>query len=198
MDFSRTTILFGGSFDPVHNGHLHVAKHALAAIPGAQLAFVPAFQSPGKQPPVASPDQRLHWLELATHAGPFQVWQQELRRGGPSFTVETLMAAHSEGASRENLYWLLGADAYEHFGNWKEPERIRSLARLLVVNRPGSNLERASREDLIISLPPHPASSTRLRGELATGQVQSPDLPARVAEALLLTGQNPYANARNA
>ncbi|RZA07568.1 MAG: nicotinate (nicotinamide) nucleotide adenylyltransferase [Proteobacteria bacterium] len=196
IDFSRTTILFGGSFDPIHAGHLHVAKHALAALPGAQLVFVPAQQSPGKHPPVASPAERLAWLEKAVAAGIFQVWDAELKRDGVSYTVDTLLQAHGAGARRENLYWLVGADAYATFPAWKDPARIRALAKLLVVNRPGSPIEAQDAEDLIVEIPPHPASSTALRAALAAGQEAPEEIPAPVNEELgklLLLGRNPYA-----
>lgn len=196
IDFSRTTILFGGSFDPIHAGHLHVAKYALAALPGAQLAFVPASQSPGKHPPVAPAELRLKWLERAVAAGIFQVWDAELKRGGQSYTVDTLLLAHGEGATRDKLYWLVGADAYATFPSWKDPARIRSLAKLLVVNRPGSALEPQDPEDLIVEIPPHPASSTAIRRALNSSAPNTEDLLPEVREEmgnLLLLGKNPYA-----
>lgn len=196
IDFSRTTILFGGSFDPVHAGHLHVAKYALAALPGAQLAFVPASQSPGKHPPVAPAELRLAWLEKALAPGIFQVWDAELVRGGVSYTVDTLLQAHGEGAVRETLYWLVGADAYATFPSWKDPARIRSLARLLVVNRPGSTVALQDPEDLVVEIPPHPASSTAIRRALGAASPDTEELLPAVRDDLnnlLLRGQNPYA-----
>lgn len=196
IDFSRTTILFGGSFDPIHAGHLHVAKYALAALPGAQLAFVPASQSPGKHAPVAPAELRLRWLEKAVAPGIFQVWDAELKREGVSYTVDTLLQAHGEGATRDKLYWLVGADAYSTFPTWKDPARIRSLARLLVVNRPGSPLELQDAEDLIVEIPPHPASSTAIRRALNAAAPNTEELLPAVQEELgnlLLLGRNPYA-----
>lgn len=196
IDFSRTTILFGGSFDPIHAGHLHVAKYALASLPGAQLIFVPAGQSPGKHAPAASAEQRLRWLHLATDAGPFQVWDEELGRDGDSFTVDTLKEAHRQGAARERLYWLLGADAYAGFARWKHPEQIRSLAKLLVVNRPGSVAALQDPDDTLIAIPPHPASSTAIRAALAANTPMVPEVPDAVQQDLgnlLLLGRNPYA-----
>ena len=196
IDFSRVTILFGGSFDPVHRGHLHVATYALGSLPGAQLLFVPAGQSPGKNPPQASPEDRLRWLHLATDAGAFQVWNTELERPGLSFTVDTLKEAHRLGAARERLYWLLGSDAYASFAAWKQPEEIRCLARLLVVNRPGAPAVPTNADDTFVAIPPHPASSTEIRTALSRGLPAPPELPAAVQEDignLLLLHRNPYA-----
>lgn len=196
MHFSAPTILFGGTFDPVHEGHLHVAKQALSLLPGAQLSFVPAAQSPGKAHAGATPEQRLHWLRLAAEPLGFGVWDVEVRRGGDSYTVETLEEASRLGARRETLYWLVGADAYESFSRWKNPARIRELATILVVGRPGSSLEVQDPRDRPLGIPPHPASSTALRAELAEGNASSPWLPAPLRAELgnlLLPRANPYA-----
>lgn len=190
-DFSLPTALFGGSFDPVHEGHLQVARGVLAALPQVkEVIFVPACRSPGKPGPLASGEQRLEWLRLAGA----KTWDYDLRRGGDSFTVHTLEEAHRLGAERASLYWIVGADAYLGFPGWRNPERIRELCRLIVVNRPGHALSPQSAEDLFVPIPPHPASSTELRSRLAAGDATSGHLPAPVRAALekLLPLQNPY------
>lgn len=195
-DFSRaSTILFGGSFDPVHAGHLHVARECLLALPEIkQLVFVPAAESPGRTAH-APAEQRLAWLRLAAEPLGFRVWEFETRRPGPSYTVNTLEAAHAAGARVDQLYWLLGADAYAGFSHWKSPERIRELCRLLVVDRPGQESTSQHPLDRFVSIPLHEASSTRLRAELAAGNPCPTWLPGPVATAFqnFLPGQNPYA-----
>ena len=195
IDFRLPTALFGGSFDPVHVGHLHVGRSVLTALPDIkQLVFVPASQSPGKHPACASGEHRLEWLKLAVEPEGHRVWDTDLRRGGESFTVETLEEAHARGARRASLYWILGADAYNAFEQWRKPARIRELCRLIIVNRPGNTLEARKADDLIIPIPPHPASSSELRKELAEGRTGSPWLPGPVRGALekLLPLENPY------
>ena len=197
IDFSLPTVLFGGTFDPVHQGHLHVAREALKALPEAkQLVFVPAWHSPGKKPACASPASRLSWVRMVAEPAGFGVWDLEVRRGGPeSYTVDTLEAAHRLGASAEKLWWLLGADAYAGFSRWKNPARIRQLARLLVVARPGQSILPQETADRILSVPLHPASSTEIRAHLAKGEVNLEWLPPPLRQAIseVLPDQNPYA-----
>ncbi len=169
-DFSRATALFGGSFDPVHEGHLHVARELRAALPEIeQLLFVPANQSPGKPPPHASAAQRLSWLRLAVQPAGFGVWDTELTRGGDSFTVDTLEQAHRQGAARDRLFFVVGYDAFSSFSTWKNPARIRELCRLVVVNRPGQLSPQPTGHELFVAIPPHPASSSEIRDQLASG-----------------------------
>lgn len=167
----------------------------LAALPEIkQFVLLPASHSPGKHPAYASGSHRLEWLKLAVAKEGHRVWDVDLRRGGESFAVDTLEEAHAQGARRERLYWVLGADAYNAFEQWRKPARIRELCRLVVVNRPGNSLEARKTDDLIIPIPPHPASSTELRNELAEGKTGSPWLPGPVRAALekLLPVENPY------
>lgn len=184
IDFRRPTILFGGSFDPIHEGHLHAARSAMSGCPDIkQLIFIPCSRSPGKTPPFATGEQRLEWLRLLAEPEGFGVWDFEVRKGGESFTVETLEEARRQGADKESLFWLLGADSYASFPRWKQPERIRELCRLLVVNRPGNFVNLQSPSDRQLTVLPHPASSTAVRAALQSGR-PSPWLPPRVREAM--------------
>ncbi len=193
IDFSRKTILFGGSFDPVHEGHLHVASQALRTFPDSQIVFVPANQSPGKSAPLASAALRLQWLKQVTSGSPFLVWDEEIQRGGTSYTVETLQAAHRQGAKKEKLFWIVGSDT--RVSEWREPEKIRALCTLLVVERPGKPAEKLQPGDQLLSIPPSTASSTAIRTRLASREPNFQDLPqALVPELknLILLSQNPY------
>ncbi len=195
IDFSLPTALYGGSFDPVHEGHLHVARSVRRLRPEIkQIVFVPASVSPGKPAPVAPGKDRLYWLSLVALPEGFPVWEADIQRGGDSFTIETLEEAHHLGAEKHRLFWIIGADSYSTFSGWKQPDRIRNLSRLLVVNRPGTPVARLHADDEILAIPPHPASSTALRADLRQGRTTSPDLPAPIRAALekFLPGQNPY------
>ncbi len=173
-----------------------MAKEALAALPEfKQFVFIPAARSPGKATARASGADRLHWLKLAAEPLGFKVWDWELARGGNSFTVDTLTEAHRLGARADRLCWLLGADAYESFPRWKSPEKIRALARLLVVERPGKVIVPQLPADRILAVPTHPASSTAIRAALGRGDTNQPWIPPPVKVALdkLLPVRNPYA-----
>lgn len=128
--------VFGGTFDPVHVGHLAIALAALETVPLDRVVFVPARRSPLKTSgPVAGERDRLEMLRRATADEPrFSVSPVELERDGPSYTVETLEALREEG----QLFLILGADAAQDLPRWKDPDRVRSLATLVVARRPGT------------------------------------------------------------
>lgn len=130
--------VFGGTFDPVHVGHLAIALAALETLPLDRVVFVPARHSPLKERgPVAGPAHRLAMLESATADEPrFSVSRIELDREGPSYTVDTLEALAGQG----RLFLILGADASADLDRWKDPERVRALATLVVARRSGADL----------------------------------------------------------
>jgi nicotinate-nucleotide adenylyltransferase len=195
IDFGKPTVLYGGSFDPVHNGHLHVIRAVHATLPGHQIVVVPAGQSPGKHAPMAPAELRLRWLRLLAGPEGFLVWETELNRSGPSFTVNTLEEAHSLGARKETLVFVMGSDSYNGLPQWKNPERIRAMARIAVLGRPGSPLKVAE-GDLFVSVPPKEASSTAIREGLGKNPPSWEYLPDAVKtdlQNLTLLSQNPYA-----
>jgi nicotinate-nucleotide adenylyltransferase len=194
--FLNSTVLFGGSFDPIHLGHLHVATECLASFPvGTELYFVPTGISPGKKS-VASGKDRQHFLEISLKDTPFKLWDFELMKSGQSFTVETLREAHRLGASKANLFWLMGADSYTHFSAWQESTEIRRLAQLVVAGRPGQELTRQHDEDILLKIPQHPASSSAVREACARGEIPFEALPEPLfvyLRHLTLQSKNPYA-----
>ncbi len=195
IDFRQPTVLYGGSFDPVHEGHLHVARSVLLRRHDIkQLIFVPAAHSPGKASAFATGEQRLAWLRLAAEPAGFSVWDFEILRGGESFTVETLAEAHRRGATSDRLFWLLGADAYTGFSRWKNPSGIRELCRLLVADRPGYEISPQHPADEFVSIEPHPASSSAIRADLAEGEIPAPWIPEALRAELekVLPLANPY------
>jgi len=128
--------VFGGTFDPVHVGHLSIALAALETVPLDRILFVPARRSALKQrDPVAGEADRFALLEAAVADEPrFTVSRAELDRPAPSYTVETLEGLRGEG----ELFLIVGSDALAEFARWKDPDRIRSLCTILVASRPGA------------------------------------------------------------
>jgi nicotinate-nucleotide adenylyltransferase len=131
--------VFGGTFDPVHIGHLRVAEEFADAEGLDRVLFVPAARNPLRPgPPAAAAADRLAMLRLAVQGNPrFAVSDLELRRGGPSYTIDTLGELSRE-APGARLVLALGADAWAGFGDWREPKRIAALADIVVLTRPGS------------------------------------------------------------
>jgi len=158
--------IFGGTFDPVHVGHLAIANAALDELGLARVYFVPARRSPLKQDgPIAGPKDRLAMLTAATAGDPrFRVSGIELDRKGPSFTVDTLEALRGEG----ELFLILGSDAYADFERWREPARIRSLATIVLAARPGA--PNAPSGVRMLDSPLMDISSRELRARAARGR----------------------------
>ena len=158
--------VFGGTFDPVHFGHLAIANAALDELGLDRVIFVPAKRSPLKeQGPVASERDRLAMLRGSIAGEPrFAVSPIELERNGPSFTVDTLDALRGEG----ELFLIVGSDAYADFARWREPDRIRSLATIVVAARPGA--PNAPRDVTVLDSPLMDISSRELRARAARGR----------------------------
>lgn len=127
--------LLGGTFDPPHVGHLLIASDAVDALRLDRLVLVPAAVQPLKGVAGATPHQRLSMTRLLTGADTrLEVDQIEIDRGGLSFTVDTL-AAYAEKYPGASRFFLAGADVLDSFGRWREPERIRQLATVAVMQR---------------------------------------------------------------
>jgi nicotinate-nucleotide adenylyltransferase len=137
--------LFGGTFDPPHTGHLIVAQDAALALRLDRILFIPAAQPPHKRLRVVTPAPiRARMLEIAIAGDErFAMDRIELDRAGPSFTVDTLRELHAREPSVE---WalLIGADQYDEFDTWREPEVVRELARICVLERAGSGAASAA------------------------------------------------------
>ena len=133
--------IFGGTFDPVHNGHLLLAEQCREQCRLDQVWFIPAGVPPHKLArTIASGKARAEMLELAV-AGheSLRVDRRELQRDDTCYTVETLAGLAAEDPTRE-LFFLMGADSLAEFPTWREPRRIVELAQLAVVNRGGTPL----------------------------------------------------------
>ncbi len=127
-------IIFGGSFDPVHIGHLILARDVLEHFGADRLIFVPARLSPFKERHSAPAEDRLRMLRLAVESEDgFLVDDIELKREGRSYTVDTLKALSSKYSDR--LFFLMGTDTFLSFHRWKSPHEILKLAGLIVMNR---------------------------------------------------------------
>lgn len=132
-------LLYGGTFDPVHNGHLAMAEAAWRATGSDRLIFLPAGQSPFKAPDATAGVHRLAMLEAALASLPeAEIDPRELHRPGPSYTVDTLAAYREALGPEVALLWLLGADAAMTLHQWQGAEALPSLAHFLVVARPGA------------------------------------------------------------
>ena len=131
--------ILGGTFDPIHHGHLAIAEAAREEIGLERVLFVPARQPPHRPlAPGASAEDRAAMVSLAIADAPaFQLSRLELDRAGPSYTVDTLTALGAAGAGAPDLWFIMSAEAFAEFPAWHEAERVLALCRLIVLPREG-------------------------------------------------------------
>ncbi len=164
--------LFGGRFDPVHHGHLLVAER-LCDLEGLdEIVFVPAWRSPHKRGTFASGDERLAMLRLALRGNPrFRSSNLELRRGGPSYTIETVQEFARRWKQRPTL--LLGGDALLDLHTWRRAAELLRAARVVAYARPGH--EDAAKRAVELGITYHagvisPLASRTLRAQVRRGE----------------------------
>ena len=134
--------VFGGVFDPVHYGHLALAREAADRLDLAEVRFVPANVPPHRGQPHVSAEQRVQMLKLAISGNPcFVLDQREILREGASYTVDTLNSIRAELSGKRPLYLLMGADAFAGLASWHRWKKLFGLAHIVVVQRPGFDLE---------------------------------------------------------
>lgn len=128
--------LFGGSFDPVHRGHLLAAESVQRQLSLDEIVFLPAAQSPFKSRPQTSVDDRREMLAIAIEGNPyFKLDQRELLRSGPSYTIDTLRELVAE-QPQSQFYLMMGMDAWAEFESWRDWREILTLCHLIVMTRP--------------------------------------------------------------
>ena len=139
---ARALGILGGTFDPVHDGHLALAREAMRELDLEQVLFVPNADPPHKQEQaVTSAPQREAMVAMAVSDEPrFLLSRIELDRPGPSYAVDTVseLAVRSRAEDRPEPWFILSAEVLEEFDTWREPERILELCRIAVAPRPGS------------------------------------------------------------
>jgi nicotinate-nucleotide adenylyltransferase len=190
------TVLFGGTFDPVHIGHTTVAASAAGIIGADKVIFVPAKKSPLKAVcPAASDEERLQMITLAIADNPkFETSDYELRKPGPSFTIETVRFFKETLGSNAEIYCLMGADNLDELAGWYKAAELIDECNLAVMYRAGFDKPDFSRfkkslgdkrvaklEKNVVATPLVDVSSTEIRRKVAAGE----DVSNMVAPAVL-------------
>jgi nicotinate-nucleotide adenylyltransferase len=142
--------ILGGTFDPIHYGHLKIAEHIIEKLPLCEIRFLPNQIPPHRALPHASLSDRIKMIELAIKENPnFKLDLTEANRPGPSYMVDTLKIIQKENPST-SLALILGADAFSHFNTWHRYSEILNCAHLIIVNRPDLTVvEEAWLKDLL-------------------------------------------------
>ena len=143
MDQGKRIAIYGGTFDPVHMGHLEIGRRVSQVFEMDQFLFVPARQAPHKQDrEPASGFHRYAMLALATQNEPgLGISTFELDAPGRQYTVDTLAHFRSHFGESTELFFVMGADSWTEITTWREWEKLTTLANLIVVTRPGFRLE---------------------------------------------------------
>ena len=179
--------LFGGSFDPIHHGHLIVAVALLEQLNLEQLRFVPARDQPFKQGThVASPEHRARMVALAIDGEPrFRLETIELDRPGPSYTVDTLRALAAR-EPEQSFTLLVGSDAARDLEQWREASEVAKLVRVVAFGRSGAPVIPSRLISATVTVPEVDISATDLRIRLKAGRsirYRVPDPVARYISA---------------
>lgn len=177
----RKIALFGGTFDPIHEGHLHLAALAKESLGLDEVRFIPCQISPHKQgTPPASAEDRLEMLRLATSNLPWaEVDDFELNlTSAPSYSYLTAEAMAQRFPSAR-LFWVMGYDQWEALPDWKYPARISACVEFLVLAR-GKPPQPRPGYRLHVLRGQHPASSSEIRAAISSGKSTPPWLPLNV------------------
>jgi nicotinate-nucleotide adenylyltransferase len=183
--------IYGGTFDPVHYGHLRTALEIKEIFALDEVRLIPCSQPPHRETPLTSPEMRLAMLELAVQNQPdLRVDRRELDRVGYSYMIDTLKSLQIENPDR-SLLLIIGTDAFEGLASWHQWQQLFDHAHILVITRPGYVLQELSgflsskltknREDLKLDK----------AGCLFFQSVTQLDISATAIRLLIGTGQNP-------
>ena len=190
--------ILGGTFDPIHNGHLHIATQVTMCLQLEQVQFMPCALPVHRDHPQATAQQRCDMIDraLAEHRN-FVLNTLEIERDGPSYMIDSLREIRRRSAAP--LLLLLGSDAFNGFGNWKQPQEILELAHLAVCLRPGVSVDQTlfagnridsaqqlSRQSagaiLLLEVDAIDCSSSAVRASLVAGTIPRHQLHPDVAD----------------
>ena len=190
--------VLGGTFDPIHRGHLHLADAAAAALQLDRLLLIPAGDPWRKQGTGVTPARHRYAMAAAAVAergGGLEISDIELRRDGPTYTLDTVIQLRAAGA--QQLWWIMAADALADLPDWHQPGQIVTKSRLGVARRPGTEVSGAELDRLLpglarwvdwVPMEPVDLSSTELRRRLRGGGDARGDVPRGALDYIRANG----------
>ncbi len=176
--------ILGGTFNPIHNGHIHLAESACREIPLERLIWIPTAISPLKsEEALLDAKQRYQMVQLAIKGYPnWEVSDIELDPTKPSYTVDSLEQLAKRFPPPHKLYLVIGSDNLVQFPQWKESSRILKLAEVVAMTRHGYSLRFAQGPTRLIPIRPMNISSSRIRKEIQAGNSIQGMVPEAVLE----------------
>jgi nicotinate-nucleotide adenylyltransferase len=190
----------GGTFNPIHNGHLAIARQAREALALDRVVLIPTGDPPHKPDQhLAAAKDRYEMVRLAVASDPsLSVSDVEVRRSGKSYTIDTIRLLQQEYGLRTRLFFLIGLDAFLEFPTWRDPETLLTLCSFVILSRPGLSFQALSSVPVIPRIPPAPLldldAGRSLRLDVAMGAqsliclrvppscVSASDIRARMAQ----------------
>jgi nicotinate-nucleotide adenylyltransferase len=185
--------VLGGTFDPIHLGHLRAAENAREALALDEVVFVPAGSPPHRSQPLSSSLDRFAMVAVATAAHPaFVPCDLELSREGPSYTADTLAALRRDRPT-DALFLIVGSDTFPEMQTWKDPERLFALCTVAVADRPGMGDAPGARSGSSVAVervpgPGLPISATEVRRRVREGKSVRYLVPEAVADYIVKRG----------
>jgi len=173
--------ILGGTFNPIHKGHLKLAEGARRRLKLDKVIFVPANIPPHKKSScILSAKERFRMVQLAIKAKLyFDISDYEIREGGTSYSVKTLGAFRRKFGKAAEIFFLTGSDSLSQLNTWKDIDRIAELANLVIVSRPGYKLDKALGLETVI-IPTPDISSSIIRQRIKKGMDVKKFLPIQV------------------
>ncbi|MEY3345461.1 MAG: hypothetical protein RLZZ581_255 [Actinomycetota bacterium] len=182
--------IFGGSFDPIHFGHIHLITELNKKANFDQLVVVPSGQ-PWQKNPVATKLQRFEMTQIALQDLPVQVSDIEISREGNSYAIDTVVEVKKANDPCQ-VIWIAGSDVLQNLKTWHQIEKLAQLVEFLIVKRPNSKVDTAEVPNFIkfteIEIDALGISATEVRGAIATHSDTSQLIPAKVAEFIKSKG----------
>ena len=190
--FTQPIGILGGTFDPVHYGHLQIARSVAEAFQLAEVRLLPCYQPAHRELPIATPEERLAMLRCAVKNEPLlTVDDSEIQRQGISYMADTLEILH-EQLPYTPLYLILGSDAFLGLPTWYHSEKILQLAHLIIIPRAGYPLPKNNSENKKTAgymsthtMPLIPISATTIRQQILAGNNPIELLPLLVYDYIL-------------
>ncbi|MFA4991849.1 MAG: nicotinate-nucleotide adenylyltransferase [Candidatus Omnitrophota bacterium] len=175
--------ILGGTFDPVHNGHLHLAKKACDKLRLSKVIFVPSYLPPHKKGAKVTPARhRCNMLRLAIKGNEkFRVSDMEIKRKGRSYTVDTLRSLRKKFGAAAELFFITGSDSLKELNKWKDLEKILSLCSFVIVERPRFRIKKTLPGLTVLRINAKDISSTMARGMIKRGGAAKDVIPNRVS-----------------
>ncbi len=173
--------ILGGTFDPVHNGHIYLAEKSCAKLCLDKVIFIPSYLPPHKKGvKVASARHRFNMLKLAISENKkFKISDMEIKRMGRSYSVETLRRLRKKYGAKAELFFITGSDSLKELDKWKNLPEILRLCKFVIVERPGFKINRKPDGFILLHINAKDISSSDIRNRIESKSVKSL-IPAKV------------------